>query len=160
MSGRRLGGRERGGMVLSVLGLAALGVSLAGGGSGTGRGSTGLIALWLGGTADGIAGGLFFSIGDISTKVATEGGARSAFVLLILGYTLGTALLQLGYQRGGAVTVAGLATLLTNALPIAAGPALFGEPVPAGAFGALRILAFAAVTAGAILLARPARSTD
>jgi hypothetical protein len=180
MSGRRLAVRERGGVILSVLGLAALGVSLAGGGNATGTGSTGLIALWLGATAaaalvllalrgralsaavaDGIAGGLFFSIGDISTKVATEGGGRSAFVLtLIVGYTLGTTLLQLGYQRGGALTVAGLATLLTNALPIAAGPALFGEPVPAGAFGALRILAFAAVTAGAILLASPARATE
>jgi hypothetical protein len=35
---------------------------------------------------------------------------------LIVGYTLGTALLQIGYQAGGALTVAGLATLLTNAL--------------------------------------------
>ena len=72
--------------------------------------------------AEGVAGGLFFSLGDVSTKVATQGGARIAFVIpLILGYTLGTWLLQLGYQRGAALTVAGLATLLTNAVPIAAG---------------------------------------
>jgi hypothetical protein len=45
------------------------------------------------------------------TKVATQGGARLGFVLpLIVGYTLGTALLQVGYQAGGALTVAGLAT--------------------------------------------------
>jgi len=31
--------------------------------------------------------------------------------------------------------------------------------VPSGALGALRILAFAAVTAGAILLARPGRGS-
>src|SRR5436853_384561 len=102
------------------------------------------------------AGGLFFSVGDISTKVATEGGIRVLFVLtLLLGYTAGTALLQIGYQSGGALTVAGLATLLTNALPIAAGTVVLDEPVPAGAYGGLRVLAFAAVTIGAFLLARP-----
>jgi hypothetical protein len=47
--------------------------------------------------------------------------------------------------------------LLTNALPIAAGTVVLGEPVPSGAFGAVRIVAFAAVTLGAILLARPGR---
>src|SRR5204863_101469 len=58
--------------------------------------------------SEGIAGGLFFSIGDISVKVATEGGARAAFgITVVLGYGLGTALLQLGYQHGGALTVAG-----------------------------------------------------
>ena len=106
--------------------------------------------------ANGIAGGLLFSVGDIATKVTTQGGARFAFVVpLIAGYTLGTALLQVGYQRGGALTVAGLATLLTNALPIAAGTVVLGEDVPAGTLGVLRVLAFAAVTIGAILLARP-----
>jgi len=84
------------------------------------------------------------------------GGIRVLFVLsLVVGYTAGTFLLQLGYQTGGALTVAGLATLLTNALPIAAGTVVLEEPVPPGAFGGLRILAFAAVTAGAFLLARP-----
>jgi hypothetical protein len=40
-------------------------------------------------------------------------------------------------------------------LPIAAGAVVLGEPVPSGILGALRILAFAAVTIGAVLLARP-----
>jgi hypothetical protein len=64
-------------------------------------------------------------------------------------------MLQLGYQRGGALTVAGLATLLTNALPIAAGTIVLHEPVPGGGLGVLRIFAFAAVTISAILLAAP-----
>lgn len=76
-------------------------------------------------------------------------------ITLILGYTLGTSLLQLGYQRGGALTVAGISTLLTNALRIAAGTIVLDEPVPSGALGGLRILAFAAVTVGALLLVRP-----
>jgi hypothetical protein len=111
--------------------------------------------------ADGLAGGLFFSIGDIATKVATEGGERIAFaVLLVIGYSLGTALLQLGYQAGAALTVAGLATLVTNALPIAAGTVVLDEPLPTGALGGVRVLAFVAVVAGAVLLVRPAHRTD
>jgi hypothetical protein len=173
VSGRDLGRRELSGVIVSILGLLALGASLAGG-SGRGQnGSTVEILVWLGaiGTlallvlllararlgiavATAVAGGLFFSIGDISTKVATQGGIRVGFVVtLILGYTLGTVLLQRGYQAGAAVTVAGIATLLTNALPIAAGSIVLHEPVPSGAFGAVRVLAFAAVTAGAFLLA-------
>jgi hypothetical protein len=179
MSGRPLGTRQATGVVLSIVGLVALAVSLVkSSGAGT-NGSDVTIYLWLGASAlaaggalwigrvtgapavaQGIAGGLLFSIGDISTKLATGGGSRFVFVItLIIGYTLGTSLLQLGYQRGGALTVAGLATLMTNALPIAAGTIVFHEPVPSGAFGAARVLAFAAVTAGAILLATPENET-
>jgi hypothetical protein len=173
MSNRQLSRRELSGVIVSVVGLLALGISLAGGSSAGGSGSTAAILLWLGASGalalvvillerarlgvavtTAVAGGLFFSIGDISTKVVTQGGARIGFlVTLILGYTLGTALLQRGYQAGAAVTVAGVATLLTNALPIAAGTIVLHEPVPSGAFGAARVLAFAAVTAGAFLLA-------
>ena len=174
-SRRRLARHELAGVLLSMVGLLALGVSLAdASGEGSG-GSTFAILLWLGATAAaavvalaigrrfgglavaaGIAGGLFFAIGDISVKVATQGGIRTAFAVgVIVGYSAGTALLQFGYQRGGALTVAGLATLFTNAVPIAAGTVVLGEPVPSGALGGLRIAAFAAVTIGAILLARP-----
>jgi hypothetical protein len=106
--------------------------------------------------AQGAAGGLFFAIGDISLKVVTQGGERIAFVVAVIaGYALGTWLLQLGYQLGGALTVAGVATLFTNALPIAAGTIVLDEPVPSGGFGWIRLLAFAGVVVGAILLARP-----
>jgi hypothetical protein len=52
------------------------------------------------------------------------------------------------------MATAGLSTLFTNALPIAAGILLFAEHVPGGALGALRLVAFGLVTAGAALLAR------
>ena len=179
VTGRELERREAIGVSLSIAGLLALAVSLAKSSGEGNNGSTAAILSWLGATgllallvlwtgrrtgnlavAMGIAGGLLFSIGDFSTKLATQGGARFAFVItLIVGYTLGTSLLQLGYQRGAALTVAGLATLLTNALPIAAGTIVLGEPVPSGLLGALRILAFGAVTAGAILLATPQHPT-
>jgi hypothetical protein len=177
MRRQSLGRHELAGVLISMLGLLALAVSLAGGTAEGAGGSTFEILLWLAATAaaavialvlgrrfgalavaEGLAGGLFFSIGDISVKVATQGGARAAFAVgVIAGYSLGTLFLQLGYQKGGALTVAGLATLLTNALPIAAGTVVLGEPVPSGVFGGLRIAAFAAVTLGAILLARPDR---
>ena len=175
MGHRRLGNRELTGVLLSVLGLLALAISLVGGSSAGGHGSTDAILVWLGASgagallilllgraligaavAAGIAGGIFFSIGDISTKLVTQGGVRTGFLItLILGYLLGTVLLQVGYQAGGALTVAGLATLLTNALPIAAGTIVLEEPVPSGVYGGLRILAFAAVVVGGVLLATP-----
>jgi hypothetical protein len=106
-----------------------------------------------------IAGGLLFSCGDISVKAATGGGVGFAFAgAAIVGYLLGTSALQIGYQHGAALTVAGIAQLLTNALPIAAGPVLFGEPLPSGGLGVLRVLAFALVVAGAVVLARPETS--
>jgi drug/metabolite transporter (DMT)-like permease len=176
LTDEKLGGRRLLGVALSVLGLVALAVSLLEGSGGEGHsGSTLAVLVWIGATAalavaviifgrrplgvavaNALAGGLCFSAGDISTKLATQGGARLGFlVTLVLGYTLGTSLLQLGYQAGAALTVAGLATLLTNVLPILAGTIVLQEPVPSGALGALRVLAFVAVTVGAVLLARP-----
>jgi drug/metabolite transporter (DMT)-like permease len=179
LGNRRLTKRESFGAGVSVVGLLFLSLSLIGGGDQGGQGSLVEIGLWLGGTctaavfvltigrafvgaaaADGIAGGLLFSCGDISTKLATQGGVRAAFALAaILGYLLGTSLLQIGYQRGAALTIAGIATLLTNALPIAAGPVLLDETLPKGGLGVLRVLAFGTVILGAILLARPQRSS-
>jgi hypothetical protein len=158
-----------------MLGLLLLALSLAAGGGRSAPGSVLTIALWLAatavlavlalsagrdrlgaGTAYGIAGGLLFSVGDIATKVATQGGARVAFAgALVAGYVLGTSLIQIGYQSAAALSVAGIATLLTNALPIAAGTVLLHESVPSGPSGVLRVLAFAAVVTGAIMLARP-----
>ena len=177
---RRLSRREFNGVLISVVGLVALAVSLVGGSGKGGAGSTSAILLWLCVTAGvatvvlvvgrrldavavayGVAGGLFFSLGDVSTKVATQSGTRLFFVIpLVIGYTAGTALLQIGYQAGSALTVAGLATLLTNAVPIAAGTLVLDEPVPGGALGALRVLAFVAVTVGAVLLARPGKPSE
>jgi hypothetical protein len=174
MSGRSLSARETAGVAMSVLGLLMLSLSLIDGVSHGASGSLVAIVAWLaataalgaaalgatrelvGGAAFGMAGGLFFSIGDIATKVATQGGARISFAIaLIAGYVLGTSLIQIGYQRGAALSVAGVATLLANALPIAAGTVLLDEGIPGGGLGVVRVLAFAAVVAGAILLARP-----
>ena len=71
-----------------------------------------------------------------------------------------TNLSPMDFAVSGALTTAGLATLLTNALPIAAGMIVFAEPLPGGWTGAIRIVAFGAVIAGAVLLAVRAKAAE
>jgi len=104
----------------------------------------------------GMAAGVLYAAGDVGTKAAVSGGFHPAFVPALLAcHGLAFVALQLGFQRGGALTTAGLATLWTNALPIAAGMFVFGDPLPGGALGVARVAAFGAVVAGAALLTRP-----
>jgi hypothetical protein len=173
--------RERLGVVLSVIGLALLGLSLFGAHE-EGSGASYLwLGVWLaasalaaivfvsllarvigGGPAWGIAAGILFAAGDVSTKMAVSGGTANVafFVSLIAFYGAGTVVLQAGFQRGSALTTAGLATLMTNALPIAAGMIVFHEPLPGGWEGAARIVAFVAVIAGAMLLASRTKAPE
>jgi len=164
---------ERLGVLIAVAGLVLLGISLAGGhGEGGGAGHL-TVGLWIGASAVaalasvqllsgrigaapayGIAAGLLFAAGDIATKgaVETEKGHLAFIAALIAAYAFGTLVLQAGFQRGSALTTAGIATLLTNALPIVAGMTIFGEPLPEGWLGAVRIAAFACVVVGAVFL--------
>jgi hypothetical protein len=162
---------ERAGVGVALAGLVLLGASLAGQHGGGRQASVGSVVLWLAlsaaaaGTlallghrtaaALGAAAGLLYAAGDVATKAAVGGGGRLAFVPALLAcHGLAFVALQLGFQRGTALATAGVATLLTNALPIVAGTALFHEGLPDGALGALRVLAFVAVVAGAAGLAR------
>ena len=177
LGGVELSGREWAGTALAVVGLVLLGVSLAGQ-AGTSHGSSGSapdVAIWMAasallaflfagplaarlaaGAGFGVAAGLCYAAGDVGTKAAVGGGARLAFIpALLVAHGLGFVFLQLGFQRGGALATAGVATLFTNAIPIAAGMIIFGEHVPAGPLGPVRLLAFVAVVLGAALLARP-----
>jgi drug/metabolite transporter (DMT)-like permease len=172
---------EQVGAAVSVVGLALLGVSLLST-HGEGSGATyAWVGIWLAASAAGatlcvtllaraigrapawgIASGILFAAGDIATKMAVSGGLENVafLVCLIVFYGAGTAVLQAAFQRGGALTTAGLSTLLTNALPIAAGMVLFHEPLPSGWIGAVRIAAFAAVVAGAVLLAARGKEAE
>jgi hypothetical protein len=172
-TGRRLEARERLGVGMAIGGLALLGISLAGGSEQGSTGSWAAIALWLGasvagavaaiafggarlagGAAFGLASGTLFAAGDVATKVMVSGGVHAVIApAMIAFYAAGTLVLQLGFQRGRALTTAGLATLATNAIPIVAAMLLFDEPLPAGPLGAVRVAAFAAVVAGAVALA-------
>jgi hypothetical protein len=170
----RLSPRERLGVAVAVAGLFLLGLSLVGTSAPSGHGSWPAIAIWMGaslvvaafaagpvarvlagGAGLGVAAGVLYAAGDVGTKAAVVGGGRLAFVPALLAcHGLAFVALQLGFQRGGALATAGMATLWTNALPIAAGSALFGESLPAGARGVARVAAFACVVLGAAALAR------
>lgn len=169
--------RERIGVVVSISGLVLLGVSLVGGSDEGTAGTYVEVGLWLAGSAAaaaaairvggrllsggatfGLATGILFAAGDVATKTTVSGGVHVAFApALVASYALGTIVLQSGFQRGGALTTAGVATLFTNALPIVAGMTIFDEPLPSGWAGAVRIVAFAMVVIGAVGLARPER---
>jgi hypothetical protein len=165
---------ERVGVALSVAGLVLLGVSLAGAHGQGSNGSYLAVGVWLaaslagalgavrllprvvgGGPAYGIATGVLFAAGDVSTKAGVGGGGRLAFVAaLVVCYALGTMVLQAGFQRGNPLTTAGIATLFTNALPIVAGETIFAEPRPQGWLGVVRAVSFGLVVAGAVALSR------
>lgn len=105
----------------------------------------------------GLAAGLLFADGDISAKLVTSGGIWFiALLSLVACYATGTSVLQAAFQHGTALTAAGIATLVTNAVPIAAGFVLFDESLPPGARGVLQIAAFASIVASAALLGRSA----
>ena len=170
----RLGAREWAGVALSVLGLVLLGLSLLGRASVDHHASWASVAAWIGGSAvlaalfagpgrrilaagagSGVAAGVLYAAGDIATKAAVAGGTALLFALAVLACHGGAFVaLQLGFQRGGAIATAGVATLFTNVLPIAAGMLLYSERLPVGAAGVARVAAFAAVVVGAAVLAR------
>ena len=164
----RLAAWERRAVAVAVAGLVLLGISLAGRTTTATVGAWGAVAAWIAVSAAvaglaasrrtapalGLAAGLLYAAGDVGTKAAVHGGAWLGFVPLLLAcHGLAFVALQLGFQRGGVLATAGLATLFTNALPIAAGTTLFGEGL--GSLPAVRVLAFACTVAGATLLARP-----
>jgi hypothetical protein len=164
---------QSGAIVVAATGLGLLAVSLAGGTTNAHATKAADVVVWLialavvaglsafsglklaAGASLGVAAGLLYAAGDIATKAATFGGAW-AFLLIAMLTAQGIAFvaLQFGFQRGGALATAGTATLLTNAVPIAAGLFLFNEHMPSGPLGAVRATGFALVVAAAAVLAR------
>jgi len=162
LGGGRLSRAEWGGVVAAVGGLALLAASL-GAHTGSAHGSALWVAVWMAcsvavaGVAAafrnglGTAAGFLYAAGDVGTKAAVVGGARLWFVPGLLAcHGLAFVALQLAFQRGRRLATAGVAQLWTNALPIAAGMALYSE----SSGGALRIVAFALVVVAATALAR------
>jgi drug/metabolite transporter (DMT)-like permease len=158
----RLPRREAIGVAIAVAGLVLLGLSLGTHTVST-RGDTGDIGTWVvvsvlcaaalasfrTGVALATAAGILYAAGDVATKAAVSGGTRLWFVPVLLAcHGLAFVALQLAFQRGRRLATAGVAVLWTNALPIAAGMALFGE----ASGGPLRLLAFALVLVAALAL--------
>ena len=167
----RLARREQAAVVLALAGLILLALSLVGAAESDQHPAAVGVIIWLtacgGGAALlitvptrlaraaslGLAAGLLFADGDISAKLVGYGGPwLAALVPLIVAYGIGTSVLQSAYQRGDALTAAGSATMVTNAVPIAAGFVLFGETLPHGMRAVLQIAAFASLVASAVAL--------
>jgi drug/metabolite transporter (DMT)-like permease len=103
----------------------------------------------------GLATGLLLAVGDISAKLVGYGGPwLVALVTLIVGYGVGTSVLQSAYQQGDALTAAGTATMVTNAVPIVAGFVLFDENLPHGTRAVAQIAAFSCLVVSAVALGR------
>ena len=152
--GDRLGRRQWIAVAIAIGGLALLGASLAGGAASGATAAPGAVLAWLvastafagiaalsgarlaPGAGLGIAAGVLYGTGDAATKGAVGGGAWLLLVPVVLAaHGAAFVALQLAFQRGGSLTTAGTASLFTNALPIAAGLALFHERLPGGALG-------------------------
>ena len=170
----RLTRREQLAVVVAVLGLVLLALSLTGVRQVDHAPAWTSVAVWLGalaagslvlvgvpirlarGPALGLAAGLLFAGGDICAKLIVYGGTWFvALVPLIVFYALGTSVLQGAFRHANALTAAGLATLATNAVPIAAGFVVFGEKLPDGVYGALQVAAFGSLVVSGTLLGRP-----
>jgi hypothetical protein len=169
LGGGRLLRSERIGVGAALAGLVVLALSL-GSHPPTSRGDVVPVAAWMGASllaagvlarlspraaGLGTAAGLLYAAGDVGTKAAVGGGGRLLFVPALLAcHGLAFVCMQLAFQRGSKLASAGLAVLWTNALPIAAGMALFAETLPGGIRGGLRIAAFGLVLVGAVALSR------
>ena len=169
----RLARREQAAVILALAGLTLLAFSLVDTAESDQRPLVIAVIIWLaacgGGAALliaiptrfgraaslGLAAGLLFADGDISAKLVGYGGLWLAAIgTLIVAYGVGTSVLQSAYQRGDALTAAGTATMVTNAVPIAAGFVLFGETLPRGTRAALQVAAFACLVLSAVALGR------
>jgi drug/metabolite transporter (DMT)-like permease len=173
----RLARREQLAVVLAIAGLALLALSLVDTNESDHHPAVIGVIVWLaacGGGAVlliaiptrfgraaslGLAAGLLFADGDISAKLIGYGGLwLVALATLIVAYAVGTSVLQWAYQRGDALTAAGTATMVTNAVPIAAGFVLFGEALPHGTRAVLQIAAFSCLVVSAVALGHPQAS--
>jgi tellurite resistance protein TehA-like permease len=168
----RLARRERYAAVLALAGLPLLAISLIGAQSGGTRPNVLVIIVWLAACAGGavllivtpghfaraaslgLATGLLFADGDMSSKLVGYGGLwLIAIVPLIVGYGVGTSVLQSAYQKGDVLTAAGSATLVTNLVPIIASFVVFHETLPHGYRALLQVAAIGSLVGSAILLA-------
>jgi hypothetical protein len=174
---RRLARYEQVAVAVAFAGLVLLALSLVDTGQADHRPDGAAVSVWLvcslvaalvlassrvglaRGPTLGLAAGMLFAGGDISAKLVVYGGVWFAAVSsLIICYALGTSVLQAAFQHSDALIAAGLATLATNAVPIAAGFVVFGEQLPHGEKGTLQLAAFASLVVSGAILARAAET--
>ena len=178
--------REWIGVALTAAGLAFLAATLEGAGeSAHSAYATATLAVYVGGAATlglaaavaarssvrgslllAVSAGLVWGASDVSIKALSDSLDDGFGVLLhplafvILAASLvGLSISARSLQVGKAVPVIAVTSAAANVCTIAAGPVVFGEPLPDDPFGlALRILAFALVIVAAALTPPPIRA--
>ena len=179
--GHRVTRREWIGVALTAAGLAVLAATMSGTGDGAHSGyAPGTLAAYVGvlaacGLAAAAAGwrerpmlvavaaGLLWGASDTTIKAASgTGGAAVVGLAAAIGALslIGLLVSTRSLQRGRAVPVIAATSAAANIVTIAAGSAVFREPLPGDALGvAVRILAFAVVVAAASLTPPPRAAT-
>ncbi|HEY2439341.1 MAG TPA: hypothetical protein VGI07_03870 [Solirubrobacteraceae bacterium] len=177
--------REWIGVGLTAAGLAFLAATLNGdGGSAHSRYDPGTLAVFL--VAVGMVGlvlaarprrpgflavsaGLLWAVSDTSIKALSSHLSRLGLgvvvhplaLVILVASLVGLLISARSLQLGDAVPMIALTSAAANLTTIAAGPILFGEPLPASRLGvAVRMLAFAFVIVAAALTPPPAPSSD
>jgi hypothetical protein len=179
--------REWIGVALAALGLAFLAATLEGGGRSAhssyeaarlvpwvaGLAALALVVAATSGTSHrrgvvlGASAGLFWAASDTSIKALSGhlgDGAASVLLsplaaVIALASFAGLVVSAKSLQIGKAVPVIAVTSVAANVFTIAAGPIVFGEPLPDTSLGLLvRLLAFALVISAAALTPAPARA--
>ena len=117
----------------------------------------------------GASAGLFWAASDVSIKALSDGlGSDSAATILLsplaaviaLASFAGLVVSARGLQLGRAVPMIAVTSVAANLLTIAAGPAVFAEPLPDDALAlSVRMLAFVLVICAAALTPAPTGAT-
>jgi hypothetical protein len=181
--------REWIGVGLAALGLAFLAASIDGSGSGAHSDyDPATLAIFLAtvtalaigvavfgwrtshaGVALGASAGLFWAVSDTAIKAQTGTFGESVVtvfvsplvLLIIVASFVGLTVSAKSLQIGKAVPVIAMTTVAANALTIASGPVVFGDPVPDNSLGvAARIAAFVLVLGAAALTPAPVRAAE
>jgi hypothetical protein len=122
-----------------------------------------------GGVLFGAAAGMLWAASDISIKALSGRLDDGLIAVLVHPLAVAVAVLSLtgllvsarSLQLGGAVAVIAVTSIAANTLTIAAGPIVFGDPMPGDALGvAVRLLAFALVIGAAALTPAPVRAAQ
>ncbi len=187
--GQRVTRREWIGVALAALGLAFLAATLgdAGRSAHSDYDSARLVA-WVAGLAAiaaaiavvggrgvragallGISAGLFWAASDTSIKALSGHLGDSAASILLsplatvvaLASFAGLVVSARSLQIGRAVPVIAVTSVAANVFTIAAGPVVFGEPLPDTSLGVVvRLIAFGLVVSAAALTPAPTRAAD
>ena len=181
--------REWIGVGLAALGLAFLAATLEGTGSGAHSDydpatlaifllAVTILAVVVGvvgngskhtGVALGASAGLCWAVSDTAIKAQTSVFGENVLsiffhplvLIIIVASFIGLTVSAKSLQTGKAVPVIAMTTVAANALTIASGPIVFGDPVPDDVLGqVVRVLAFVLVVGAAALTPAPVRAAE